>query len=589
MSHIVLQINECISIVEKALDKSKVSKTQAKKNRNKKRRNKNTAPSIARYIKIYLIDPERFLIEFSTPKRIGTPRPMYYDISVGNHIFNKVITQHKAYPDDYKSTDNKPYIHRVLITNCKRNRKFSIIVNVYNDESKDNPTKSDIYKIQTCTDPANIQQLQMNNGIISWKEPVYKSFGNIIYELIEANHEENVIFTTKQCSINIDKIYNNQNYKHKQWRIRIKEENYNYDTFSPVIDYNIGNIKTKKFTAAKHILNIDNQSNFKIIEFPQIKKPPKPKILDDINKIQLIDKGTYWLVPSELNHRMNVLTVLNFSDTHTKHKSYNCETLPAADIIIHSGDFTFDGRESEVKKFEQWGQFLASLHIDENKNKNIYKNYYGKNSDKIEEKIELLDIENRKYKHLICIAGNHETTFDVKWYNKDGSNGQRKHKYFKPKPNAEEIKDIILKSKYWIYLQDSGIQLYGLNIYGTPWQPAYNDWGFNLNRNSNELKDKWKLIPKDTDILITHSPPLGHGDKVGAREEYEYCGCKHLNERIKEINNISYHIFGHVHSGFGCTKQKDINKTTYINASSVDHRYAPKHKPIMFYIQKKEY
>lgn len=44
-----------------------------------------------------------------------------------------------------------------------------------------------------------------------------------------------------------------------------------------------------------------------------------------------------------------------------------------------------------------------------------------------------------------------------------------------------------------------------------PWfdrQPVFCDWGFNLERGKPCL-DKWNLIPCDTDILITHGPPLG--------------------------------------------------------------------------------
>ena len=39
-------------------------------------------------------------------------------------------------------------------------------------------------------------------------------------------------------------------------------------------------------------------------------------------------------------------------------------------------------------------------------------------------------------------------------------------------------------------------------------QPWFGDWGFNLKRGEDMLQ-KWNLIPENTDILITHGPPVG--------------------------------------------------------------------------------
>ena len=39
-------------------------------------------------------------------------------------------------------------------------------------------------------------------------------------------------------------------------------------------------------------------------------------------------------------------------------------------------------------------------------------------------------------------------------------------------------------------------------------QPVFCDWGFNLMR-GQPLQEKWDLIPDDTDVLITHGPPIG--------------------------------------------------------------------------------
>lgn len=39
-------------------------------------------------------------------------------------------------------------------------------------------------------------------------------------------------------------------------------------------------------------------------------------------------------------------------------------------------------------------------------------------------------------------------------------------------------------------------------------QPWYYGWGFNLPR-GQALLDKWNQVPENTDILVTHCPPLG--------------------------------------------------------------------------------
>jgi len=41
----------------------------------------------------------------------------------------------------------------------------------------------------------------------------------------------------------------------------------------------------------------------------------------------------------------------------------------------------------------------------------------------------------------------------------------------------------------------------GYKIYGTPWQPEYHDWAFNLPRDES-LQNIWKAIPSDTEILV---------------------------------------------------------------------------------------
>ncbi|MFV0469563.1 MAG: metallophosphatase domain-containing protein [Dysgonomonas sp.] len=64
------------------------------------------------------------------------------------------------------------------------------------------------------------------------------------------------------------------------------------------------------------------------------------------------------------------MKILHISDTHNKH--YLLQNLPDADIIVHSGDVSFSGAESEVLNFVEWFEklpykykiFIAGNHDD---------------------------------------------------------------------------------------------------------------------------------------------------------------------------------------------------------------------------------
>ncbi|CAG5127500.1 unnamed protein product, partial [Candidula unifasciata] len=126
-----------------------------------------------------------------------------------------------------------------------------------------------------------------------------------------------------------------------------------------------------------------------------------------------------------------------------------------------------------------------------------------------------------------------------------------------------------------IYLLDSCVQVCGVQIYGSPWQPKFGGWAFNLKRGAACL-DKWNKIPEDTDILMTHGPPVGHGDLCsdGMR-----AGCVELLHTIQHRVRPKYHLFGHIHEGYGVTTD---GQTTFINGSNCTLRYKPDNRPIVF-------
>ena len=204
------------------------------------------------------------------------------------------------------------------------------------------------------------------------------------------------------------------------------------------------------------------------------------------------------------------MRIVCLSDTH------NCNNLidvPDGDILIHAGDATIQGTIHEIVLFDEW-------------------------------------FSNLPHKYKVFVAGNHDWLFET--YNS----------------HARKI----LSDKI-IYLQDASVKIEDLKIYGSPWQPRFFDWAFNLNRGA-EIAEKWKLIPPDTDILITHGPPFGILDETPRND---FAGCEELRKKVEQIKP-QLHIFGHIHYAYGKIEKFG---TTFINASNCDESYEPTNLPMV--------
>lgn len=213
------------------------------------------------------------------------------------------------------------------------------------------------------------------------------------------------------------------------------------------------------------------------------------------------------------------------SDSHNKHKQLD-GFLHGGDILIHAGDSTGRGYKEELESFFKW--------------------YDGIDS----------------YDHKLFIAGNHDFGFQ---------------------DFPEEYKGILTGYKTIEYLQDDLIVLGDgemdyidmVKIWGTPWQPEFYNWAFNLPR-GQALKEKWDMIPHNTDILIVHGPPHGKLDYVPY--DSVNVGCEELMKKIEEIKPKIV-VCGHIHEGYGYVFD---GHTHYINASVLDGRYIYKNKPVSF-------
>lgn len=230
-----------------------------------------------------------------------------------------------------------------------------------------------------------------------------------------------------------------------------------------------------------------------------------------------------------------MLRVTLISDTHTKHdrithsKTVRSSThpldLPGGDLLIHAGDFMNSGyNPMEAMQFFKWFNEIDS------------------------------------YDTKVFIAGNHD-----RWM----------------QDNANEAKGILTGYKNIDYLEDEWMSVYqneeeAVNIYGSPWQPEFFNWAFNLPRNGEEMKARWDAIPSNTDILVTHGPPFGHLDVPGGQSIR--VGCEMLRHRVDEIRP-KIHVFGHIHGSWG---HYFDGHTHFFNASVLDERYSYTHAPWNF-------
>ena len=149
--------------------------------------------------------------------------------------------------------------------------------------------------------------------------------------------------------------------------------------------------------------------------------------------------------------------------------------------------------------------------------------------EEIQAQIDWLD--GLDYKYKLAIAGNHDSYLDPRSRSK-----------------SDEGKELNWKSVK--YLQHDSTTLHfpdrgdrRLMVYGAPQIPMCggSDFAFQYQRQC----DAWKgVVPLETDILITHTPPRFHLDLPRGM------GCEFLLGETWKVRP-KVHVFGHVHAGSG--------------------------------------
>lgn len=228
------------------------------------------------------------------------------------------------------------------------------------------------------------------------------------------------------------------------------------------------------------------------------------------------------------------LRLVCVSDTHLQHDF----PVPEGDVLIHAGDLTFRGDRPEISRAVEW---LRGVKV------------------------------GGGFKEAVIVPGNHD------WMAERDPNEMR----------------VRMEEAGMTYLDHLPAEVLGLRFFGSGYTPAFFDWALNVKRGP-DLARLWAQIPDDTQVLVTHGPPMGRLDVVRrpdgdpdstyygttpkVRHIETHVGCADLRDRIRQLRDLKLHVFGHIHKP---GRETGADGVTYVNASICDQSYKAVHAPIV--------
>jgi Icc-related predicted phosphoesterase len=194
------------------------------------------------------------------------------------------------------------------------------------------------------------------------------------------------------------------------------------------------------------------------------------------------------------------MKIVLLSDTHGGHDGLQ---IPPCDLLVHAGDWSRHGTTEEAIAFFSWfGAQPARLRV--------------------------------------ATAGNHDLV-------------------------AEREPDLLrslARDNDTLWLIEEGAEVLGLKLWASPYSPRHGVWAFQEERGA-PIRKHWEAIPRDLDLLVTHSPPFGVCDRI---VKGDHVGCEALLDIVRD-RAPRVHLFGHVHEAHGEASLEGL-PTRFINASN---------------------
>ena len=172
---------------------------------------------------------------------------------------------------------------------------------------------------------------------------------------------------------------------------------------------------------------------------------------------------------------------------------------------------------------------------------------------------------------VYLVAGNHDAYFE--------GLSQTQLDEFRTKCN---FKLVYLENNHIIHKHEDK----EYKIFGTPYCHIFGNWPFM--RTEHYMEEKFKQIPDEVDIIISHDPPFDTGNvdvileapQHMSQRMFKHLGNEPLQARIKNVN-YKLLVCGHIHSG-----SHDFDpETKCVNVSIKNERYLPVYNPFYYELE----